>query len=114
MSDIKNALDSLSKKVGPSDNFLIFFAGKGYWDDASQTGFWLPSDAKEIGYWLILLMKKRATGLPGSVTECLEIGSVRSIQNTLFLLQMPVSEVPYSMPAVFPEMQWLLLINLMR
>jgi hypothetical protein len=53
MSDIKNALDSLSKKVGPSDNFLIFFAGKGYWDDASQTGFWLPSDAKEIGYWLI-------------------------------------------------------------
>jgi hypothetical protein len=53
MSDIKNALDSLSKKVGPSDNFLIFFAGKGYWDDASQTGFWLPSDAKGIGYWLI-------------------------------------------------------------
>lgn len=53
MADIKNALDSLAKKVGPSDNFLIFFAGKGYWDDASQNGFWLPSDAKGIGYWLI-------------------------------------------------------------
>jgi hypothetical protein len=53
MADIKNQLDSLAKKIGPSDNFLIFFAGKGYWDAASQTGFWLPSDAKGIGYWLI-------------------------------------------------------------
>jgi hypothetical protein len=53
MAEIKEALDSLAKKVGPSDNFLIFFAGKGYWVDASQTGFWLPSDAKGIGYWLI-------------------------------------------------------------
>ena len=53
MADIKEALDSLAKKVGPSDNFLIFYAGKGYWDTASEAGFWLPSDAKGIGYWLI-------------------------------------------------------------
>ena len=53
MSEIKEALDSLAKKIGPSDNFLIFFAGKGYWDAFSETGFWLPSDAKGLGFWFI-------------------------------------------------------------
>ncbi|MGD0756962.1 MAG: caspase family protein [Bacteroidales bacterium] len=62
MADIKEALDSLTKKVGPTDNFLIFFAGKGYWDDASQTGFWLPSDAKGIGYWLVPSDEKESNG----------------------------------------------------
>ena len=62
MADIKEALDSLTKKVGPTDNFLIFFAGKGYWDDASQTGFWLPSDAKGIGYWLVPSDEKESDG----------------------------------------------------
>jgi hypothetical protein len=53
MAEIKEALDSLAKKVGPSDNFLIFFTGRGYSDPGSEAGFWLPSDAKGIGYWLI-------------------------------------------------------------
>jgi hypothetical protein len=53
MAEIKEALDSFSKKVGPADNFLIFYSGQSYWDDAKETGFWLPSDAKGAGFWFI-------------------------------------------------------------
>jgi len=39
------AMDELSRSVTTHDNLLIFFAGHGYWDDKSEIGYWLPSDA---------------------------------------------------------------------
>jgi hypothetical protein len=63
MVKIKEALDSISKKVGPTDNFLIFFAGQGYWYANSEAGFWLPSDAQGIGFWFIPSDEKECTGL---------------------------------------------------
>lgn len=63
MAKIKEALDSISKRVGPADNFLIFFAGQGYWDATSEAGFWLPSDAQGIGFWFISSDEKENTRL---------------------------------------------------
>lgn len=45
--DIQNALETFAKKVTPSDNFLIFYAGHGYWNPTSETGFWIPSDGQK-------------------------------------------------------------------
>jgi hypothetical protein len=45
-SDILNTLELVAKKVGSSDNLLIFYAGHGYWDEFLKIGYWLPSDAK--------------------------------------------------------------------
>jgi len=47
-SDIIYSLDYLSRKVTPEDNLLIFYAGHGWWDDAANIGYWLPSDARKI------------------------------------------------------------------
>jgi hypothetical protein len=47
MADIVGALDYFANIVRPNDNFLIFFAGHGIWDSASEIGFWLPSDARK-------------------------------------------------------------------
>lgn len=63
MAEIKEALDSLAKKVGPSDNFLIFFTGKGHSDPGSEAGFWFPSDAQGIGFWFIPSDEKECTRL---------------------------------------------------
>lgn len=53
LSEIKDAFDSYSKKVSSNDSFLIYFSGQGYWDETSNSGFWLPSDAKGIGFWVV-------------------------------------------------------------
>ena len=45
--EIMDALDKFSGIIKPNDNFLIFYAGHGHWDDESKIGYWLPSDAKE-------------------------------------------------------------------
>lgn len=45
--EIISALDKLEKEVTKSDNLLIFYAGHGYWNETSQKGFWLPSDASK-------------------------------------------------------------------
>jgi hypothetical protein len=45
--NIITALDYFAKIVQPSDNFLIFYAGHGYWNATSETGFWLPNDAQK-------------------------------------------------------------------
>lgn len=45
--DILNAMDKLSGLVTEKDNVLIFYAGHGVWDDGSEIGYWLPSNAKE-------------------------------------------------------------------
>ena len=43
--DIVRSLDELANKVTPNDNLLIFYAGHGWWDEDSNNGYWLPSDA---------------------------------------------------------------------
>lgn len=45
---ITEALDYFRKTVKPEDNFLIFYAGHGYWDLKNKLGYWLPIDAKKI------------------------------------------------------------------
>ncbi|WP_258104993.1 caspase family protein [Marinoscillum sp. MHG1-6] len=45
-TDIIEAFDSLSSKLGETDNLLIFYAGHGVWDENLKQGYWLPSDAK--------------------------------------------------------------------
>lgn len=47
MADIVTSLDYFAKTVKPNDNFLIFYAGHGIWNANSETGFWLPSDARK-------------------------------------------------------------------
>lgn len=47
MSDIVSALDHFSKVVQPADNFLIFYAGHGFWNASSELGYWIPSDARK-------------------------------------------------------------------
>jgi hypothetical protein len=47
MSDIVTSLDYFAKVVKPTDSFLIFYAGHGVWNKTSETGFWLPSDARK-------------------------------------------------------------------
>ncbi len=51
---IISSLDRLEKEVTKSDNLLIFYAGHGYWNETSQKGFWLPSDAskKNTSNWI--------------------------------------------------------------
>jgi hypothetical protein len=44
-SEITKSLDSLSKKVTPKDNVLIFYAGHGFWDGGMETGYWFPKEA---------------------------------------------------------------------
>lgn len=46
-SEILSELDNFRKKVGEEDNFLLFYAGHGYWDKEISQGYWLPSDAKK-------------------------------------------------------------------
>lgn len=47
MADIVTSLDYFAKIVKPADSFLIFYAGHGVWNAQSETGFWLPSDARK-------------------------------------------------------------------
>ncbi len=44
---IISTLDRLEKELSKSDNLLIFYAGHGYWNETTQKGFWLPSDASK-------------------------------------------------------------------
>ncbi len=44
--DLYIAFDKLSSKVTENDNLLIFYAGHGLWEEDSQLGYWLPSDAR--------------------------------------------------------------------
>lgn len=46
-STIIETFDQLTKKVKENENFLIFYAGHGIWDDDIEQGYWLPSDAKK-------------------------------------------------------------------
>jgi hypothetical protein len=44
-NEIVYALDDLAGRVTSEDNVLIFYAGHGTWDEKSNVGYWLPSDA---------------------------------------------------------------------
>jgi hypothetical protein len=44
---IISSLDRLEKTITKNDNLLIFYAGHGYWNDVTQKGFWLASDASK-------------------------------------------------------------------
>lgn len=44
-SNIYNTLRSYVEKVGPQDNFLLYFSGHGYFDPVLSEGFWIPVDA---------------------------------------------------------------------
>ena len=44
-ADILRSFDQFARKITPEDNLLIFYAGHGYWDEFSNNGYWLPSDA---------------------------------------------------------------------
>jgi len=46
--EIINALDRLEATITKEDNLLIFYAGHGYWDEKTQKGYWLPSDANQF------------------------------------------------------------------
>lgn len=45
--DIEIEFEKLSKTITTNDNLLIFYAGHGYFDEKTNVGYWLPSDAKE-------------------------------------------------------------------
>ena len=45
--EIIASLDELERVVTPKDNLLIFYAGHGHWDENTQKGYWLPSDARQ-------------------------------------------------------------------
>ncbi len=47
-AQIIQSLDSLADEITKEDNLLIFYAGHGSWNEESNNGFWIPSDA-EIG-----------------------------------------------------------------
>ncbi|MCF8222645.1 MAG: caspase family protein [Bacteroidales bacterium] len=38
-------LDKFAGKIKPYDNFVLFYAGHGLWDEESNIGYWLPADA---------------------------------------------------------------------
>lgn len=44
--DIIDALVEIRKKVTPEDNFLMFYAGHGYYDENSDIGYWIPADGR--------------------------------------------------------------------
>ncbi|MGB4293639.1 MAG: caspase family protein [Bacteroidales bacterium] len=44
-ADIIGTLHQLRSKIKPEDNFLIFYAGHGFWDEGMGVGYWLPRDA---------------------------------------------------------------------
>lgn len=44
--DVLQAFESLSKKVLPNDNVLVYYAGHGFMETDTQKGFWVPVDAQ--------------------------------------------------------------------
>ena len=45
-SNIYNKLREFVGKVGPKDNFMIYYSGHGYFDELLNEGYWVPSDAR--------------------------------------------------------------------
>jgi hypothetical protein len=45
--EILTALNELREQLKPEDNLLVYFAGHGELDGASQQGYWIPVDARQ-------------------------------------------------------------------
>lgn len=45
--EIIDALVAVRRKITPNDNFLLFYAGHGYYDETSDIGYWIPSDGRD-------------------------------------------------------------------
>jgi hypothetical protein len=45
--EILTALDEMRAQLKPEDNLLVYFAGHGELDGASQQGYWIPVDARQ-------------------------------------------------------------------
>ena len=46
-ADIIIAFDKLTREIQPDDFLLIFYAGHGYFNEKTNIGYWLPSDAQK-------------------------------------------------------------------
>lgn len=46
-NEIVDALDKLKRNIGPEDNLIMFYAGHGYWDKETETGYWIPSNGRK-------------------------------------------------------------------
>ncbi|MFC2115917.1 caspase family protein [Bacteroidota bacterium] len=44
-AEIIEGFEKLARIITPNDNLVIFYAGHGWWDEESNIGYWLPSDA---------------------------------------------------------------------
>lgn len=44
--DVLKAFESLSQKVLPNDNVLVYYAGHGFMENESSKGYWIPVDAE--------------------------------------------------------------------
>jgi len=45
--ELNVTFDELSHRITPNDNLVIFYAGHGFFDEKTNIGYWLPSDAQE-------------------------------------------------------------------
>lgn len=45
--ELNVTFDELSHLITPNDNLVIFYAGHGFFDEKTNIGYWLPSDAQE-------------------------------------------------------------------
>ncbi|HYC84457.1 MAG TPA: caspase family protein, partial [Chryseosolibacter sp.] len=45
--ELSVAFEQLVHKIQPTDHLLIFYAGHGYFDEKTNIGYWLPSDARK-------------------------------------------------------------------
>ncbi|MDR3343665.1 MAG: SUMF1/EgtB/PvdO family nonheme iron enzyme [Treponema sp.] len=46
-ANIRRLFAELKRKAGVNDSVFVFYAGHGHTDDMTNTGFWIPADAKK-------------------------------------------------------------------
>jgi hypothetical protein len=82
-SQIFSALETLSQRIKPEDNVLIFYAGHGLWDPVRKQGYWFPSDAgrRDRSSWVTNAdLKEYITAIPSKhtllITDACFAGSI--------------------------------------
>jgi hypothetical protein len=69
-SRILHFLERLSEKIAPNDNLLVYYAGHGYYDKDSDTGYWIPVDApKGKAHWDFIKDKDIKAVLCASISQ---------------------------------------------